>query len=115
MAHFARLDSESIVIQVDSIHNNEAPDEAAGAAFCRSLYGADTVWKQTSYSDSFRTRFAGIGYRYDADLDAFIDPQPYPSWSLSGANWTPPTPMPLDGKPYRWDEPTLAWLESVEP
>jgi hypothetical protein len=66
---------------------------------------------QTSYNGSVRKQFAGIGYRYDATADAFVAPQPFPSWSLNSNNdWQPPTPMPVDGKQYRWDESTQAWI-----
>lgn len=112
MAHFAQLDGDNTVLQVVVVHNNEAPDEATGAAFCRSLYGADTVWKQTSYNGTIRKNFAGVGYKFDSDRDAFIPPKPYASWVLNEdtCRWDAPVPMPDDGALYRWEEPMLAWV-----
>lgn len=121
MAHFAQLDENNIVLQVivvsnDTINNEDFPaSEATGIAFCQSLLGADTVWKQTSYNSNFRKNYAGIGYTYDVNLDAFVPPQPYPSWTLNAdtAQWAPPVPMPEDGKVYSWDEVTISWVEVV--
>lgn len=116
MAHFAQLDDAGTVLQVIVVHNNELLDggvesEAKGVAFCRSLFGGN--WKQTSYNANIRKNYAGIGYTYDAGRDAFIPPQPYPSWTLneSTCTWQSPVPMPTDNKPYRWDELTLSWVE----
>ena len=118
MSHFAKLDANNIVISVDVVDNNVVdnlpfPDsEPLGVAFLQEIYGSDTVWKQTSYSNSFRVRYAGIGFTYDAILDAFIPEKPYPSWILNTTtyNWNAPAPYPNDGKWYYWDEPTLAWV-----
>ena len=82
MAHFAQLDENNVVIQVIVVNNNElksdvvvetngviktysGEDEAKGVAFCKSLYGAETVWKQTSYNNKFRGKYAGIGDTFD--------------------------------------------------
>ena len=118
MAHFARLDAENIVQQVIGINNSDILDEhgdeseAVGIAFCQSLYGAETIWRQTSYNATFRKNYAGTGYRYDADLDAFIAPQPYLSWSLNTTTckWEAPKPYPQDGRVYWWDESLLRWV-----
>ena len=118
MAHFAELDESNIVTQVVVVHNNELLDngvesEAKGIAFLASLYGHDR-WKQTSYNATIRKNYAGIGFTYDADRDAFIPPQPFPSWTLSEAcRWEPPVPMPSDGGPYQWDEDAGAWANVV--
>jgi hypothetical protein len=116
MAHFAQLDDNSVVTQVIVVHNNELLEngvelEAKGIAFCRSLFGGE--WKQTSYNANIRKNYAGIGYTYDTGRDAFIPPQPYPSWTLNEATctWQSPVSMPTDNKPYRWDESTLSWVE----
>lgn len=122
MAHFAELDDNNIVLQVivvnnETVENKSFPEsEPIGIAFCRSLYGQNTFWKQTSYNNTFRKHYAGIGYRYDVDLDAFIPPKPYPSWLLNTdtANWEPPVPYPNDGKVYSWVEATQSWI-LVEP
>ena len=80
MAHFAQLDQNNQVIQVIVIHNNELLDtngqesEAQGIAFCQSLYGSDTQWRQTSYNGNRRGCFAGIGYTYDPATDTFQPP-----------------------------------------
>jgi hypothetical protein len=122
MAHFAQLDENNIVTQVIVVHNNELLDEngveneSKGVAFCKSLYGWNTNWAQTSYNGNIRKNYAGIGYTYDQTRDAFISPQPFPSWVLNEDNcqWQAPTPMPTDGKLYRWDEATLSWVELTQ-
>lgn len=116
MAHFASLDPADIVQTVIVICNSDILDaegnesEAVGIAYCQRLYGADTRWVQTSYNANFRKNYAGIGSRYDAELDAFIPPQPYPSWTLNEetAQWEPPVPHPESGF-YIWDEDTKSW------
>lgn len=126
MAHFAELDEETnIVLRVIVVHNNELLDENGneseqkGIDFCKSLFAADNwhggVWKQTSYNSNFRKNYAGVGYTYNAALDAFIPPQPYSSWTLNTetAQWASPVPYPNDGKIYYWDEASLAWVESI--
>ncbi|MFO0403531.1 MAG: hypothetical protein ACK52P_17815 [Alphaproteobacteria bacterium] len=115
MAHFAEIDAQGLVLRVIVISNADAQthgqdDEAAGIAFCQSLFGADTRWVQTSYTGKKRRRFAGIGSRYDVERDAFIAPQPFPSWRLDEtAAWVAPTPMPDDGGQYIWDEAAQYW------
>ena len=113
MAHFAKLDGNT-VIQVIVVANDDTADEegneseATGIKFCSDLLGG--TWIQTSYNDNFRRRFAGVGYTYDAERDAFIPPEPFPSWSLDdNDNWTPPTPHPNDGGDYNWNEATGQW------
>ena len=118
MAHFAQLDENSVVLQVIVVANAAIDDlpfpesEPVGVTFCQSLYGAATIWKQTSYNATFRVHYAGIGYTYDPVLDAFIPPKPYPSWLLNTTTceWEPPIPYPNDGKDYYWDEATLSWV-----
>jgi hypothetical protein len=119
MAHFAQLDDDNVVLQVIVVHNNDCLDEngneseAVGVAFCQSLLGSN--WKQTSYNGNMRKNYAGIGYTYDTGRDAFIAPTPFPSWVLdeTTCQWSAPTPMPIDGKNYRWDEPTTSWVEVI--
>lgn len=118
MAHFAQLDENNVVTQVIVVHNNElmhegVEQEAKGVAFCQSLFGAQTNWKQTSYNGNMRKNYAGIGYTYDAGRDAFIALQPHASWVLDEATcqWNAPVVYPQDGKIYRWDEPTVSWME----
>lgn len=115
MAHFAELDAAGRVTRVLVVNNKELIDngvesEAKGIAFLASLCGHDR-WKQTSYNGKVRRNFAGIGFTYDAARDAFIPPQPYPSWTLdeSTCRWVSPVPRPADGV-TRWDEATKAWV-----
>lgn len=117
MAHFAQLDDNNVVTQVIVVNNNDClldgvENEIVGVAFCKSLFGADTVWKQTSYNGNFRKHYASIGYTYQTDIDAFVPPQPYPLWTLdANAQWQPPVAMPTDGKVYSWDEATTSWVQ----
>ena len=77
MAHFAQLDDNNVVIQVIVVHNNELIDETGaeseeqGIEFCKSLFGEDTRWVQTSYSGNFRGIYAGVGYIYDVNANVF--------------------------------------------
>ena len=89
MAHFAQLDENNVVTQVIVVSNDDITDsngvetESIGVAFCQKLLGANTNWKQTSYNNNMRVRYAGIGYSYNAELDAFVAPQPFASWTLA--------------------------------
>ena len=121
MAHFAQLDENNIVIQVIVVHNNELLDngiesEEKGIAFCQSLFGEDTVWKQTSYNGTFRKTMAGVGSLYNTLRDAFLGLKPYPSWVLNNETytWEAPTPRPDDGKLYAWDDYTNNWVDLGE-
>jgi hypothetical protein len=124
MAHFAQLDENNVVMQVIVVNNAELLDEsgqeseAKGIAFCQALFGG--VWKQTSYNGNIRKNYAGVGYTYDANIDAFVPPKPYASWVLNdAAQWEAPVAMPEDagtGEPpkmYQWDEATTSWVEVV--
>ena len=119
MAHFAQLDENNVVTQVIVVANAECLDasgvesEAVGAGFCAGLFGG--IWKQTSYNGNMRKNYAGIGYTYREDIDAFVVPKPYASWVLNNdtAQWEAPVPYPDDGKTYVWDETTLSWVEAV--
>ena len=117
MAHYAKLNNNKVE-QVIVVHNNEllvngVETESKGAQFCHDLFGGE--WIQTSYNGNMRKQYAGVGYTYDADLDIFIAPQPYPSWILdANHDWQPPTPMPVvAGKKYAWFEPNKVWIELV--
>jgi len=122
MAHFAELDENNVVKRVIVVSNADTSDasgvekEYIGLAFCERLYGG--TWKQTSYNANIRKNYAGIGYTYNQDLDAFVPPKVYPSWVLNEetAQWEPPVPLPADagtGDPpinYRWNEETTSWV-----
>jgi hypothetical protein len=117
MAHFAQLNEENLVTQVIVVANQDTADqdgvenEAIGIEFCTNLLGGK--WVQTSYNANIRKNYAGVGYKYDAALDAFIPPQPFASWTLNNetAQWEAPTPYPTDDKIYTWDEETTSWVE----
>jgi hypothetical protein len=115
MSHFAKVEggivTEVLVIEQDVIDTG--------------LFGDPALWVQTSYNTyggqhpegrPLRKNYAGIGFTYDAERDAFIAPQPFTSWTLNEDTclWGPPVAYPDDGKPYYWDEATLAWVEVTE-
>jgi hypothetical protein len=116
MAHFAKLDSNNIVIFV-----TVGRDEDNGKEDELSLRTGNT-YKQTSYNTHggkhllggtpFRKNYAGIGYTYDSARDAFIPPQPFPSWVLNEETclWGALVAMPTDGQFYNWDEATTSWV-----
>jgi hypothetical protein len=118
MAHFAKLDDASLVMEVivvsnETLNNLPFPEsEPIGIAFLTEWSGGYTNWKQTSYNASFRKNYAGIGFTYDPVLDAFIAPKPYPSWLLNTetCQWQAPTPYPSDGNVYKWDEVQSNWV-----
>jgi len=121
MAHFAEIDNNDVVLRVIVVSNNDTSDgqtgeevESIGIAFCQRLFGGN--WVQTSYNGKFRKRYAGIGYTYNRQYDAFIPPKPYSSWTLNTTtlDWEAPVPYPTDGKIYTWDEATQSWV-LVEP
>ena len=119
MAHFAQIDENNKVLRVITVNNNEllingVENETKGINFCKSLFGENTNWVQTSYNNNFRKKYAGIGYTYDVSKDIFISPQPYPSWTLDSNNdsihdWSAPVPYPEDGNRYIWNEESLNW------
>lgn len=117
MAHFAELDDNNVVKRVIVVNNEDIQDEngneveSIGVEFCHNTFGGR--WVQTSYNNNFRFNYAGVGYTYDTNLNAFIEPKPYPSWvlNLSTCKWEPPVPVPDPDKRYRWDEGTTSWVE----
>tara|TARA_R100001086_G_C11639870_1_gene204239 strand:- start:65 stop:457 length:393 start_codon:yes stop_codon:yes gene_type:complete len=130
MAHFAKLDQNNIVITINVVHNNEllidgAENEQKGINFLNNLFNTNDNWKQTSYNTlggvhkldgtPFRKNYAGIGYTYNENKDAFIPPKPYSSWTLNDdtCRWEAPVAYPDDGKDYRWNEETTNWVEKT--
>jgi hypothetical protein len=123
MAHFAQIEN-NIVTQVIVVDNNDILDaqgnesEAIGTQFCTDLLGG--TWVQTSYNNSFRKNYAGTGFTFDDNRDAFIAPQPYPSWVLVEdiCIWEAPVPYPEDvgteDDPIRyiWNEASVSWVET---
>jgi hypothetical protein len=128
MAHFAKLDENNIVINVEVVTNsviideNDNEVEQLGVDFLNELYGTTDVYKQTSYNGNLRKNYAGMGYVYDEARDAFISPQPYPSWVLNEATcqYEAPIELPSDASrnggdaKYQWNEDTQAWDAFVE-
>ena len=119
MAHYAFLDENNIVTEV-IVGKDENEDGVDWEQWYGDFRGQ--VCKRTSYNTirnvhsnggtPYRGNYAGIGYIYRADIDAFITQQPYASWTLnSNFVWQPPVAMPTDGGMYSWDEATLGWLE----
>ena len=122
MAYFAKIEN-GIVVQVNSVDEqffNDNPERYTG------------TWKQTSYntcggihynpetgepsvdqSKALRKNYAGVGYIYDKELDAFYAPKPYTSWILNEESciWEAPIPYPNDEKMYKWKETTQEWIE----
>lgn len=115
MAHFAELDENNVVLRVIVVSNADTADafgvekEYIGAAFCERLLGGR--WKQTSYNNNFRKRYAAVGSVYSEEHDAFLPIKPFPSWVLNEITleWDPPIPKPQDGKLHVWDEPSGSW------
>ena len=117
MIPFAKLNENNIVIEVHCVDNNELIDsnnieqESKGIDFLINLSSGYTQWKQTSYNGSFRKNYAGIGYFYDEQRNAFIPPKPFESWILNedSCQWQSPIPMPTDENMYRWNETNQEW------
>ena len=120
MSHYAQLDENNMIVFVIAAKSDHKEDE-----FTEST---GNVWKQTSYNTSggahytdgvpsddqtkaFRFNYAGIGFTYDKNRDAFIPPKPFESWILDEGIclWQPPLPYPEDGGNYRWDEDLFSW------
>ena len=124
MAHFAEIDENNIVTRVIVVADEH---EADGENWCNSFLGGN--WKQTSYNTKggkhyapssdeeddgtpFRKNYAGVGFTYDATRDAFIAPQPYPSWTLNEDTCRHDCPVPYpdgDDERYVWDESIINW------
>jgi hypothetical protein len=124
MAHYAFLDANSIVSEV--IVGKEENDYGIDWEYHYGKFRGQ-VCKRTSYNTSggvhsgggtpYRKNFAGIGYTYDSQRDAFIPPKPFPSWVLDEATcrWEAPVPYPTDGERYTWDEATASWVAAATP
>jgi len=115
MAYFAHIDKDNKVIRVSSVNDAEAPNEQAGIDFLTKHNNGGGWYKQTYIDESQRKNYAGVGYIWEEVKDAFIAPQPYPSWILNETTckWEAPTPMPDDDKKYSWNEETTSWEEII--
>ena len=129
MAHYAFLDADSVVTEVitgideTELIEEQTPEVWYGqfrSAVCKRTsyntrggvyYDSETNEPSQDQSKAFRKNYAGIGYTYDSQRDAFIPPQPYPSWTLNEDSclWEPPVAYPTDGEMYTWNEETQTW------
>jgi hypothetical protein len=112
MAHYAFLDENNIVTEV--IVGRDETEIVDGISDWEKAYGDYRGQKcvRTSYNGNIRYNYAGIGYTYDPIDDAFIAPQPFPSWILnSNKRWEAPLPYPEDNKRYSWNEEAQSWDE----
>ena len=110
MAHYAFLDENNIVTEVIvGVDESELLEGLTPEQWYGNFRGQRCI--RTSYNSNIRKKYAGIGDGYDEVRDAFISPQPYPSWVLDEetCQWQAPTPMPTDGKIYIWIEEILSW------
>lgn len=118
MAHYAFLDVNNIVTEVipgrdegeDGVDWEQWYSEFRGQTCKRTSY--NTVGNQHPEGRPFRKNYAGIGYTYDDQRDAFIPPQPFPSWVLNEDTcvWDAPIAYPTNSQLYNWDEETLSWI-----
>jgi hypothetical protein len=113
MAHYAFLDENNIVTEVitgiDETELIEGKDPETWYAEFRGQ-----TCKRTSYNGNIRKNYAGVGYRYDAELDAFIAPKPFASWILDdNCKWQAPVAYPEGALMYRWDEESLDWVAAT--
>jgi hypothetical protein len=117
IAHYAFLDENNIVTEV--ITGRDEGEVVDGISDWEAYYGQrrNQTCKRTSYNGNIRKNYAGISFRYDEDLDAFIPPQPYPSWVLDEdtARWEAPIPYPTDGLMYSWNEDITDWEPTTFP
>lgn len=118
MAHYALLNYKNIVTKVVTGIDEDSVDQNLELVY-QQKFGQ--LCKRTSYNTMggvhreggtpYRKNFACVGDTYDETRDAFIPPKPYDSWTLNESTclWDPPTPMPLDGQEYVWNEDTTSW------
>tara|TARA_B110000046_G_C12959698_1_gene383935 strand:- start:35 stop:352 length:318 start_codon:yes stop_codon:yes gene_type:complete len=103
MSHFAKINSSNIVTEIIVAEQDFINSGAVGDAF---------LWVQTSFNHNFKKQMAVIGGTYDKTNDVFVQPKPFPSWTLDGSHdWQPPVAYPDDGKIYEWNEDTTNWTE----
>jgi hypothetical protein len=116
MAHYAFLDDNNIVTEV--IVGRHEDEVVNGITDWETYYGEFRGQRcvRTSYNNNIRKNYAGIGYTYDESRDAFIPPQPFPSWVLNETTcqWDAPAVYPDDGLLYNWDEVSQSWQEVTD-
>ena len=108
MAHFAEIDENNIVLRVLVTDNNDPNGDEGYQWLLNNLGG---TWVKTSYNGNIRKNYAGIGWTYDSERDAFIAPKPFDSWILNEetCRWEAPSPYPTNGFTYYWNESNVAW------
>lgn len=108
MAHWAEIDQNNVVLRV-TVGDNNDPNGDEGYQWLIDNLGG--TWVKTSYNGTIRKNFAGIGFTYDQQRDAFIPPKPYNSWILDEqtCHWQAPVEYPSDGAKYTWNEETTSW------
>lgn len=123
MAHYAYVDNNNVVTQVIVGRHEADIPLPEGVSSWEEYYGAIRCSYNThggvhsNGGTPFRKNYPGIGYKYDADRDAFIPPKPFESWVLNEDSclWEAPVPMPEDEQMYQWDEDTTSWVVVEEP
>lgn len=123
MAHAAEIDGDNVVVRVLVVPDAQ---EDRVQEFLADDLGLGGTWIKTSYNTQggvhsnggtpLRKNYAGIGFTYDSERDAFIPPKPFASWTLNEDTclWEAPVAYPEDGKFYTWDEETTSWNEVTE-
>jgi hypothetical protein len=108
MAHWAEIDENNVVLRV-TVGDNNDPNGDEGYQWLIDNLGG--TWVKTSYNATMRKNFAGIGFTYDEERDAFIAPKPFDSWILDEetCKWEAPVEYPTDGETYLWNEETTTW------
>lgn len=126
MSHFAKVDENDFVLEVQRITQDVIDSGLFGNPECfvqtsyntrGGVHYGDDGQPSADQSKALRKNYAGIGFKLDRMRDAFIPPQDFPSWALNEDSclWEAPTPMTQDGKPYQWDETLLSWAEITVP
>ncbi len=126
MSHFAELNEDNIVLRVvcgneNSIYNDEGLQDiinVLGGRWMKTSYNAiggkrrNPNTGEITNEPGFRKNYASVGFKYDADRDAFIPPKFYDSWILNEETclWESPVPYPNDGNRYTWDEESINWI-----
>jgi hypothetical protein len=116
IAHYAFLDNENIVTEVIVGIDETELIEGKNPEVWYGEFRGQTC-KRTSYNGNYRKNYAGLGYKYDEALDAFVPPKPYESWTLNEdtALWEAPVDYPTDGEVYSWNEEDGSWDAVVIP
>jgi len=115
MAHYAFLDENNIVTEIIvGIDEHETIENLDPETWYSNFKGQ--ICKRTSYNSNIRKNYAGIGYTYDPEIDAFIPPKPFDSWLLNQetCHWEAPVPYPADGREYFWDEDVVDWTPVID-